>query len=603
MTSSSASPPVPLHGDPCEAFAENASLRVDRELGRAEQAALDAHLASCPNCRARARDAELVSRALKHWDAERASTIQAPARLRQTLRSMAADEGARRRREFWQVRLNRVALAASVMLVLGAGVLLGLRQRADSAVPTLSLAQAGAPSPTLAALDVPPARSLAPLDVIGDGPGPLASLGAADVRPVAWLPAGERGAVAAAMRYLALEVSERDFYARTGERGVPWRMPDGRGGLVSAGALASLRQRGQVSVEAFLLALAERTGTVLAPGHVYGAEPEAVLSRRGVPDVLPLSGDRESVESWLKQRDLVLGAGRLALHAIPGPEAAGVPVGARRVFDLDRAFHDRLHHVALAEGGGDDLVLIARGTRHPIFVPAGELFQGGRVDRVARHSVWIPAVAGEERFEIPCVAVSTEGGSAGGAPRPTGLVAGPRLRRLLAEDATPERVSVLVDGLVRSRSLDFSLLSRFDLAEVRALKPGLAAAILKRGWRGFGMIDAQGRLAGIEFTGLPLEAGADLLARVALGYELEDALRRTLPAEAQAAGGTHVPARVTLMDLLAFEGRFRVPAGESGALRRATLHDARSDMAVEVFEQASSGYVVFASALAGTDER
>ncbi len=597
MKPASTPSPVPLHGDACEAFAQNASLRADRELGRAEQAALDAHLATCPSCRERAFEAEWVSRMLKHWDAERASTVRAPARLSPSIRSMVHEEGLRRRREFRSLRIHRWAMAASVFLVLGAAVFFGLQRVSVQGPSDLTLADVGAPRPTLAFLDVPAPLPPRPLDAIDAGPGPLESLGQAEVRTVAWIAVDEFGPIAEAFRYLALEAAERDFFARTGEQGIRWQMPDGRAGFVSSGALASLRARGVDSVESFLAGLAERTGAVVEPGHVYGSEPTAVLSRRGLPDVFPLSADRSSVDAWLDRADLALGGGRLRMHAIAGDDLATAPAGARRVFDLDRAFHQRHHRLTLAEGGGDDLVLIVQGTRHPIFIPAGELLQGGRVDRVVRRNVWIPPTLGEGRFEIPCVAVSTEAGSTPGVARPTGLVAGPRLRRLLADDATSEQVSVFVDGLTRSRALDFSLLSRFPLTEVRALKQGLAAAMLKRGWRGFGMTDAQGRLAGIEFTGLPLEAGADLLARVALGYELEDALLRGLPAEAQAASGTVVPARVTLMELLAFEGRLRVLAGERGTLRRASLRDARSDVVVEVFEQASSGDVVFASAL------
>lgn len=589
--------PVPLHGDACEAFAQNASLRADRELGRAEQATLDAHLTSCPSCRERALEAEWVSRVLKHWDAERASTVRAPARLSPSIRSMVEDEGLRRRRELRLVRTHRWAVAAMILLVLGAGVFFGLQRAFEPGPSDLTLADVGAPRPTLTFVDVPTPHPPRPLDAIDAGPGPLESLGRAEVRTVAWIANEDLGPIADAFRYLALEAAERDFFARTGEQGIRWQRPDGRSGFVSSGALASLRARGSDSVESFLAGLAERTGAAVEPGHVYGAEPTAVLSRRGIPDVFPLAADRSSIDAWLERADLALGGGRLRMHAIAGDGVPTAPVTSRHVFDLERAFTDRRHRVTLAEGGGDDVVLIAQGTRHPIFIPAGELLQGGRVDRVVRHNVWIPPTMGEDRFEIPCVAVSTERGSTPGVARPTGLVAGPRLRRLLADEATPAEVSAFVDELARSRALDFSLLSRFPLNEVRVLKRGLATAMLERGWRGFGMTDAQGRLAGIEFTGLPLEAGADLLARVALGYELEDALLRGLPAEAQAASRDVVPARVTLMEFLAFDGRLRVPAGERGSLRRASLRDARSDVVVEVFEWTSSGDVVFASAL------
>ena len=39
----------------CDGYAQAAALRVDRELGRAEEAALESHLETCAACRARAR--------------------------------------------------------------------------------------------------------------------------------------------------------------------------------------------------------------------------------------------------------------------------------------------------------------------------------------------------------------------------------------------------------------------------------------------------------------------------------------------------------------------------------------------------------------------
>jgi hypothetical protein len=58
-----------------------------------------------------------------------------------------------------------------------------------------------------------------------------------------------------------------------------------------------------------------------------------------------------------------------------------------------------------------------------------------------------------------------------------------------------------------------------------------------------------------------------------------------------------VPARVTLLDLLAHEGTFLAPASNTGGLRPLALRDDRTGMRVDALEDVRSGRAVLVSAL------
>ena len=99
------------------------SAYVDGQLSSVEQAVVDAHVASCPQCRA-----ELdATRAAKNWVAE-LPPVEPPFGFYE--RMLLDGAGPRRRRARWPVRLGAVALAATAAIwfgVIGLGRIEGSR--------------------------------------------------------------------------------------------------------------------------------------------------------------------------------------------------------------------------------------------------------------------------------------------------------------------------------------------------------------------------------------------------------------------------------------------------------------------------------------------
>ncbi|MFV1960033.1 MAG: ARPP-1 family domain-containing protein, partial [Planctomycetota bacterium] len=415
-------------------------------------------------------------------------------------------------------------------------------------------------------------------------PSALAALGPARVPQVDWLTGADLEGARFALTYFALEPNERTFWLEFGQRGIPWETEEGEDRLVTLGALASIQAHGAGSVEGFVRGLRERTFAAGGePRRVYGRPRALVDTGRRVADVVSLPRRRDRLDAWLAQPGLDLAKGTLTLHPIRRVEGADV-AGGPSVLDLERAFQGG--GVRLVEGTGDHLVAIVKGLKSPVYVPAGELVAGGRVDRVVARDVWIPAGMGEARFDVPCVAVSSPGGSEDGSPRPTGFMAGPALRAILARGGRPEKVLALVDAQVRPRSLDFSLLTWYDHPALRKIKRQRAALFLRQAWTGFLATDGRGALVGFDVTALPAASAADLLARLALGYEIEAVLAAAQAPRGARAAPQAPPALVTLLDLFASEGTLRSSDPGEGPMRPARLHDARTNVVVDAFGQA-----------------
>lgn len=95
----------------CEKYLDLISARLDGELTAQEQAELDAHLQTCPACRAIAKELEGMHSALTEL-----SEVPAPAELSQTVLSkIKAERNANRRRVFRTV----ASLAACLVLCVG----------------------------------------------------------------------------------------------------------------------------------------------------------------------------------------------------------------------------------------------------------------------------------------------------------------------------------------------------------------------------------------------------------------------------------------------------------------------------------------------------
>ncbi len=651
-------PPSHPGASPCERFEEAALLRVDRELPAAEIDALERHLDLCPSCRRLAREAEGVSRVLKRWDAERVSNVRAPHRLRVEIRSAVLEAARLRRAEVRRVRYGTLAMAASVLVVLGLASLLatpgagsavagpdaGTIARAGppssgstrgstvpQAPPPAPLAAASLPPAPYPAASLPPApypaASLppapypaapyptAPYPTAPLPPSALAALG--PVEAGALLPLGDdqREAMREPLVRLALaDRVERAFERGVGEPGVPWIDPrTGDARRISLGALACLQAHGAGGVEGYLHWLGDRfgatTGRALADAHHY-AEPRTwVDTGRHVPDLVGLPRGREAVDRLLSDGALHLAGIGIDVHLLatdtgPGGGASAPAGGAPQVYDLRRAIDDGV--VELKDGVEDDVVAIVKGSRHPIFLPVGELLAGGRVDRAVARPVWIHAVRGEERFAVTCFPVGSP--RRGEAPpiRAVGVLAGPTMRDVLARATSRDSVMAAVDREVEPRGPDaYSLLGFYDAPTVRRAVTSWTSLLNQRASAGFVVTDDVGALVGIEASDLPREAAADLLARLLVGYTCERAIpsqqrarSRAQSARATAAAvSSTTPARVTLLGLVGTGHTFKTASDATGPVRAVHLLAAEGSVRVDAVEDRATGRAVQASAL------
>lgn len=611
-------------GSGCEVFGQAAALRVDRELGPAEAAALEAHLEVCGACRTRAARSEALSALLRRWDAERAGRIEPPARLRLAIRSAVAEEGRRRRDEWRAVRFVKLATAAAVLLTLGAATAMGfavsrvgptteraagvrgtgrpiLEAPASAWDPSSSAAASGVPQrdgPTFALL-VPDEQVPAP-----------AELDASSLRPSTWLGAEERARAVETLAFYEARRREREVFEMVcGEPAVWWRAPGtGTPHLITITALDHLISLGFTSVEDYA-SDPSRHRTMPADSDPFSSSSEAAVvvdTGRRLSDYFALPATPRGREALLRTPLANLRDG-IRVFAIP---AHGVPrAGGALPAPLGLAEAVVAGTVTLGEGAGDDLVAVVRGATRPIFIPAGELLDGGRVHRMTVRPVWIEPnrAGGESRIVVPCIAVATEHGSEGSAPVPTGLLAPPVVRRLLAEGGDVRRVQTWLKGhLPYLGGGDYSLVTSYppQLTEGMAL---LEDALRRDQARGVVVVDASGNLLGVEVTELPVAAAATLLTRVVLSYSagdyIEDYVRSVEPKaphwrnpEPPAAGVALARLTEDVRTLTALERS--APAEGARNLDpirrlRTVLPGART--AFEIVERPSDGAVVHAS--------
>lgn len=600
-------PPTPAGSDTgCEAFARAVALKVDRELGPAETAALEAHLATCPACRARAREARALSAILKRWDAETAGRVQTPARVRPALRITVDDEGRWRRAEVRGVRRVRLATVASILLVLAIGLVLGLGAAGSGDVvrgatlPAVEVARVEA-GPVISGR-LPGAR--ARLDVTLPGASHLSDFSVVRTDPLRWLSEEEKAAFGGVLAFAETRRLQREaFEGVVGKPAVWWTDPvKGKDRLVTVSALAHLRKvyRGAV----FAMAPPEEGRTIVDHTPI-------VDTGRRIVDFLDLPGSRPLLEKVLAHTPILLEVpresgpndvmGRMFLLEGSRDLDASRAV-AVRVSDLLRAVRDGF--VTLREGPGEDLVAIVQGGHRPVFVPAGELIAGGRVDRVVMQGIWIPAVSTEQPIQIPCAAASTPGASHGEKPEPTGMVAGPGLRGLLARRADAQEVRGWIGRhvpILDRWGRDYSLLAFYDPAAQSRTLGVFTRYFLQQKTRGFVVTDVDGNLLGVETTDLPTTGAASLLARLFVGYVAENGmnvLRARLHGEAAEVRPDACSAVVALLDILGSEATFRARPRNGRTPRVLRMVDPRTRAAFEVVEQTSGSGAVLASGFA-----
>ena len=591
--------PAPFSGTPPSpgacGFSQAAMLFVDRELTEIELAALETHLESCAACRRHARQAEGLSVILKHWDQERVARIRAPRRLALEIRGAVADVGQQRRSERRLLFASRLAMAASILIVLGGALLFG--SGVEPALPELARVDALAPVPRALLSRDAPELDLPARDPLSPAASPLAALDGGVPHALVPLDGEEKAFTEVALVHLELcrrwtDQTEADFAARVGEPAILQTDHHGRMVFLSRGALEFIQDvSGAGNLEGFLRGLQARVEVPgRLPGHEYGEPSLDVDTGRVVTDVLPLPVDAKQLDAWLAKQALVGSETGLRFRAVPAGANTPKPARAAHVYDLARAMGDGA--ASLRPGTGDDVVLIADGLRHPVFLPRGELIGGGSVDRVVARPTWIPATAGRERFLIPCLPVSSVHDE---MPfRAVGLVAGPEIRRLLAtEGAGRDEVLTAVMRQTPATGMTYSLLDWYDDPELRRVVKARSRQIHRLGWRGFMVSERTGELRGIEVTSLPVGAAADLMARLWVGYLIEDAVTR----HADAAEEEASPLRVTLMNLLSYEGTFRAPPQQGGKHRESRLRDVHSGVLVDSFEERETSATIHAAAL------
>lgn len=532
---------------------------------------------------------------LKHWDQERVSRIQAPRRLGLEIRHAVAETGRRRRSERRTLFASRLAMAASILLVLGGALLFG---GMDSAPAGTDAARHDA----LADRKIPlvegdaPALALETRAPRTPATSKLTTLDAGRPRALAPLDDEERVFTEVALVHLELcrrwsDRTEAAFASRVGEPGILQTDPQGRMIYLSRGALAFIQDvSGAGNLEGFLRGLQERvTLPGRLPGHEYAEPSDDIDTGIHVTDVLPLPTEARALDAWLTEQALVGSETGLRFRAVPS--AAKAVSSTAQVYDLARALQDG--SVALRQDSDDDVVLIASRLRHPVFIPRGELIRGGNVDRVVQRPTWIPVTPGKERFVVSCLPVSSVYEEA--RPfRAIGLVAGPRIRRLLAtEGVSRDEVLGAVMRQAPSTGMRYSLLDWYDDPELVRVVKARSRQVHRLGWRGFLVSSRAGELRGVEISSLPSGAAADLLARLWVGYLIEDAVTR----HARGSKDEVEPLRVTLLNLLQYEGTFRAPHPQGGTHRESRLRDVHSGVLVDRFEDRRGRGTVHASAL------
>lgn len=504
------------------------SAHVDGQLDAVRAEAVETHLDRCAVCARVARRVEGLSNLLRTWESR--SRVAAPSRLSAAVLRTVAPEAAALRRESVRTSARAFALAAAVVVALGTGVAAALLSpgartnetaRASGTMQSASLV--GAVGPSL----VFPLDGLRPLAIVEspDSSTP-AVIGPPRAFPGTFSPLPDEVATAAFVRYGAYFETqsrvEEDVYV-VYDRALPG---------FAAGPYARVRR-----LEAWF---AERA---LRASESVTLDPSAMgLS---VLDVLPLPSAAELPAFLARLPTFVEPASRhaggIVVRPLPARAGASASASALEVDDLADAV--RARRVVVRPDTNTDptaLTLDIAPTTLPILIPAGELLAGGACDRVVAEGLWLPASSSARTVVLVCLPIAHLTGSPGQTPVPTGLVAGPELRGLLAYRADREGVLALVDGQVGDAALDrgvdgrTSLLALYDAAspEVAAAKARAKefASRFEEGAAGFVVSDPSGRFEGLEHTILRGAARRALLERLLVGYLIESRTRTSLDA-------------------------------------------------------------------------
>jgi hypothetical protein len=511
---------------PCDGFTGQLPAYADRELGAAETTAVERHLEGCARCQGRLKEIESVGDVLKGWDAKSPAGGTAAARLHHAVLARIQEDGQRRRGEVRGLRLGRLALAASVLVAVGLPLALALRSKGRAAVepgqPPYEVARGPAERP--ADVGGAGARITVPANEL-PGFQPWDRRVAAVETPA--LPPSQRDG----LFQVGLEPQkqlrlEQHFRASLGVSGV-WVMDPANGyRLLLTAEAARFFQQGE------RLELIRRENSE-ARSRTSGEPPQARSLRRTAGDLLdPVLRGEEGSSAWRQRtrpdfRFGRIGRDQMALTAWPLSRHEGAPAALHEVLDPWHA--QGLGLLSFQPSGYDreTVLAIVEGNELPILLPAGQLLTGGETDRVVARSTWLPASLQQTVIKVPCAIVRSGEKRAEGGIRLTRYVAGPSLRALLAEGASPQAVLAHVRALrglpmAGRTGLEWSLLDLFEGSSPSAEIVQFSA----QAGAGFLAADSFGRLLGLEHVALKGEPGMLLVQRLLLGYTKEASWRR-----------------------------------------------------------------------------
>ncbi len=597
--------PAPL--EPCDVFSEEIHLLADRELGPAESSVVEEHLAECARCQALAVHLERMSSVLKAWDAQ-ANDVEAPAqRLKNAVLARVAEQSLRRRRDDRIVRVIHYATAALVVLGLGLGLFLGLTERRPQVVaPEVTISAAPMP------LDVHPEGAIVVRGGSFAEPYTAADISAGIQVPVMaelerfdalgawdrllWKRRSDDGLPLLVGRFQRMEEVER----RLGARVVFWNGPsaDKRDGerhdhpLVTLTALNFLHQKGYL--KRWMRNATETSPTVVAKRTPVVTSRSTGVTARSMLQPMPgidrdlrslrmrsqmirvfapkLMGSAANASKRKAERVHLLDGWALAREKSNGGLKSG-PLGSARLDPSRVTFADPVAanangqlHFAESGQGANTVVVIVKGTRQPIYIPAGQFLTGGIADRVIAHPVWLPATRSKKPFIVHCRVVQNF--EHGDASQPLSLqpeIVGPTIRALLAAGASPRKVKraagELMTAVYRQKGTLLGDWSLFGLYRGRYAAEGHTLANVRwDGITGFVITDAHGRFVGSEVVRPTGHAATELLRRLWVSYSTEAGQRHFARERAGFAAPSDGLAQV-MRRLAAHDGTFHTPQG------------------------------------------
>ncbi|MDJ0973090.1 MAG: zf-HC2 domain-containing protein [Planctomycetota bacterium] len=564
---------------PCQEIEPMLGSHLDRELTRAEEVRVEAHLDDCDRCRARLEHLEALSGALKGWEAGAITPVPPDLRLKNAVLARVAETSHQRRVDDRVLRLTHFAVAACVLVALGLGFVLGLGF--ETPVDATPGAQGGPidlqthvgslPDTALRSRDRYDEMALKARTSLDEIDVPFASAPLPELPKLTAIDAGVLSHALAQRDVLDLERA-------TGDEGVvlPGRFEDTivvtRDVLDSPSLRQSLQKWLPDLVEPASVA-PEAAPTRTTPTAVLG-EPTGMTVKDLLGPMQGLYGDVNSFRSappalaWepaagaeaARRVGTVLargihrsrGAARPALSSTDGTAARKAvtvvdPLAAQE--DGQLAFEDQELEKSVV------IVRVAN-TQGPIFIPAGQVLSGGVTDRVTAQPLWIPrSPNGTMRFRLACMPIR-RGPDRTEAPERVQLtrwIVGPSLRSLLAQGVSEQAFLDVAErhfqasGQPRARFDAFSLLDvlKNPHSEVLDARAEYKQHFDKDPYAGFVFTRGGGEVLGVEVVRFTGDAAGKLLARLWVGYQLEAWLRtgisagdrRALPRDARRLEG------------------------------------------------------------------